>query len=151
MAWSPSRVSTLAALLALTALFGCGDDGGGGGPFDPEFDLAVIVEGTVFDIAAQPIFGVTIRITAYVYSGSACTTELVGPPATTNVTEEGSFSKTVGFEGPTDDEIEACLTVEALPQAGYFPESRSIRAEIRPLDEGVEVVQVALVLEPTPP
>jgi hypothetical protein len=138
-------------LLAVFALSACGDDTGGGGPIDPEFDLAVVVEGTVLDASQQPVFGVTVRITAYVWNG-ACTTELVGPPATTSVNEEGDFSRTMGFEGSTDDEIEACLTVEALPPEGYFPDARSnIRAEIRPQDQGVEVVQVELVLEQTPP
>jgi hypothetical protein len=151
MASPRSRVPVLAALVAVAGLFGCGDGGGGnGGGFEPEFDLAVVVEGTVLDSAEQPIFGVTIQITAYVWDG-VCTTELVGPPVTTTVTEEGSFSRTVGFEGPTDNEIEACITVEALPPLGYFPDARSnIRTEIRPLDDGIDVVRVALVLEQNP-
>jgi hypothetical protein len=153
MASPRSRVPALAALLAAAGLFGCGDgDGGGGGPIDPDFDLAIIVEGTVLDFAEQPVFGVTIQITAYVWD-DGCTTELVGPPSTTVVNEEGAFSKTIGFEGSVDNEIEACLTVEALPPLGYFPDTRSnIRAEIRPRNDpsGVDVVQVALVLEQTP-
>ena len=59
MALNRSRVSVLATMAAISALAGCGGgDGGGNGPTDPEYDLAVIVEGTVLDAAAQPIFGV---------------------------------------------------------------------------------------------
>ena len=150
MAHRRPRVSALATLVALSVLSGCGGGDGGGGPIDPEFDLAVGVEGTVLDLEGQPVFGVTVQITAYVWTVTAgCTAELVGPPQTTPVNEEGDFNKTLGFEGSLEDEVEACLTVEALPPLGYFGDTRSnIRAEIRPRDQGVQVIDVALTLEP---
>ena len=93
----------------------------------------------------------TVRITAYFWNGAVCTTEPVGPSVTTTVTEEGAFSRTMIFEGPSDEEIDACLTIEALPPDGYYPDTRSnLRAEIRSLADGVDLVEVALVLEPTP-
>jgi hypothetical protein len=117
----------------------------------------VVVEGTVLDLQAQPVFGVTVRISVYRFeaTGPGCTTQLVGPPTTAVVTEEGDFQRTVVYtvENTGVEYVEACLTVEALPPAGYLADSRTdLRAQLKRLLAGVEVVgPLALVLEPSQP
>ena len=150
-----SRVSTLATLAAVSALFGCGgDDDDPIFPPPPDFEVSVVVEGTVLDLQAQPVFGTTVSVSVYRFeAGTGCTTQLVGPPATTNVTEEGLFARTIVYtvEDSGLDYIEACVTVEAVAPSGYFPDSRSnLRAQLMRRELGVVVVSgVDLVLEPT--
>ena len=143
-------------MVALSALIGCG--GGDGGIIPPppdEFDVQVVVEGTVLDLEAEPVLGVTVRISVYRFEvGTGCTTQLVGPPATAVVTEEGDFARTVIYtvEDTDINYVEACLTVDALPPVGYFGDSRTnLRAQLRRALDGVDVVGgVDLVLEPDP-
>ena len=150
------RLPNLATMVVVSALFGCS---GTSDPIIPpppsEFDVSVVVEGTVLDVTAQPVFGVTVRISVYRFEvGAGCTTQLVGPPATAIVTEEGDFARTVVYtvQDADIDYVEACITVEALPPSGYLGDSRSnLRAQLKRLLSGVEVVGgVDLVLEQDP-
>ena len=150
-----SRLSALAAMAAAFGLFGCGgDDDDDIFPPPPDFEVSVVVEGSVLDLQAQPVFGTTVNMSVYRFDvGTGCTTQLVGPPATTNVTEEGLFSRTIVYtvEDNGLDYIEACVTVEAVAPTGYFSDSRSnLRAQLKRREIGVVVVSgVDLVLEPT--
>jgi hypothetical protein len=156
MASRQSRVSTLITLVAMAAATGCQGTTDPPKPPPPaEFDVSVVVQGTVLDLQAQPVFGATVRISVYRFEAPTCTTQLVGPTMTATVTEEGMFSQVMVYTvaDPGVDYVEACLTVEALPPTGYYADSRSnLRAQLKRLVAGVEVVgPVDLVLEPTAP
>jgi hypothetical protein len=151
MAPTRSRASTLATFAVASALVGCGGSGGVDPPFVQDFDVSVVVEGTVLDLDAEPVLGVTVRISVYHFViGTGCTAQLVGPPTTAIMTEEGNFSKTVVYtlDDPDIEYVEACITIDALPPTGYFGDSRSnLSARLKRLPDGVEVIEgVDLVL-----
>ncbi len=117
---------------------------------DPDFDLAVLVLGSVLDEANEPICGVIVRNSAYPWNGS-CGTEMIAPPVQTSIAELGEYDWVVTSDG--EEEFDACITLEAIPPEGLdlVGETRShLRAKIRPLEEGIETLNVHFTLLPIP-
>ena len=146
------RVRALLSIVPLMTLASCGggNSNGGVGPELP-FDLGLFIQGTVSDGSDDPVFGVTLRVTTYQWNGQ-CTNVMFGPVNSLTVNELGRFSATLGY-GRGEDDVQVCLTVEAIPPSGsnLAGEVRSaIRAEVRPLEDGLQLVEVDFVLSPNP-
>ncbi len=139
----------LAGFVLATAVASCG----GGNPTDPgvgpgpEFDLVIMLFGSVTDLAGEPLGQVTIEATTFRRQG-ACDDQPVGLPQSTTTDEDGTYRLTITLEG--EDEFEACVTVDALPPAGseLQPVShiRQVRARLR--DERIDPLRVDITLTP---